>query len=229
MKKHLLIGAALAASLLLSACGGGTDNATTSSSTTTSSTAAATTEITESTTSSAADTTGSATDSSSTVAPLALDQQSTAWFANFCTGFAGLKDSFSSLQSQMGQVTATTPQEQQAAVAALITELGNKLKGLATSSSSVPAPTIENGPEMAQAAIDGFNQIGDAMIGAATQFGQTTVTDEASLKAAATQLQTTLETEAQKAQTAFSAIDTQSTPGLDAAVAQIPECASMGA
>lgn len=226
MKKNLLVGAALAASLLLSACGGDTENATSTSSTTSSTTSSAA-PSSESTTSSAADTTGGSTDSGSTVEPIALDAQSTAWFTNFCTGFTGLKDSFTSLETSMSEVKATTPQEQQTAVAGLITELGTQLKGVASNSAAVPAPTIENGPQMAQAAIDGFNQIGDAMIAAATQFGQTPVTDEASLTAAATQLQTTLQTEAQKAQTAFSSIDTASTPGLDAAVTAIPECADL--
>ncbi len=131
------------------------------------------------------------------------------------------------MQSDLAGATGTTPQETQAAVAAVITDLGTKLQGLATDTEALPPPTIENGQSMATAAVDGFNGIGAAMIGAADQFAQTQITDEASLQAAATQLQTVLRDEATKAQSAFSAIDMESQPGLDEAIGAVPECSDM--
>ncbi len=219
MKKTLIAGLG-AAVLTLTACGGGTDEATSSSSTTpvtaaTSATGAAPT----------ADTSSAGTDGSA--GAVTLDEQSTTWFATFCTGFTGLEDSFSSIESDLADATGTTVAEKQAAVAGVISDLGTQLKGVATEAGSVPPPTIENGTEMAAAAVDGFNQIGDAMIAAADEFAQAPVTDEATLKAAATQLQTSLQQTAGEAQTAFSAIDMKEQPGLEEAVSAIPECAAL--
>ena len=161
MKKHLLFVAVLVATLP-TACSNATDSTTTVSTDSTSSAAAP---------SSAEQATGTG-DVSPTGETLVLDEQTTTWFATFCTGFTGLRDSFASVQSDLAGATGTTPQETQAAVAAVITDLGTKLQGLATDTEALPPPTIENGQQMATAAVDGFNDIGAAMIGAADQFAR---------------------------------------------------------
>lgn len=231
MKKSVIIGVALAASAL-TACSGGTDGTASTSSTSSSSSSSASAPSSSSSTASVSEdttTTESGDDTSTGTDALVLDEQSTTWFTTFCNGFTGLKDSFTSVQSDLAGTSGDTPQAQQAAIATVISDLGTKLKGLATDTGSVPPPTVENGEQMATAAVDGFNAIGDAMINAADEFAATPVTDTATLQAAAVQLQTSLQEEATKAQTAFSAIDTSSEPGLDEAIGQIPECADLGA
>jgi hypothetical protein len=217
MKKSLILGAALVVSLLTGCSSDSGEGAASTPSAATSSAEPAPTSSPD------------ATGGSSTGAAVELDEQSSAWFANFCTGFVGLRDSFSSVQTDLANAGGSTVEEKQAAAAGVISQLGEKLKSLATSAGALPPPTIENGEEMVTTAIDGFNTLGDSIIGAADEFARAPVTDQASFEAAATQLQTSLQTVFADTQSSFDAIDTMEQPGLDQAVAAIPECAEMAA
>ena len=104
MKKSLIAGVALAASLL-TACGGESGTATTTGSSTT-----APSSTSESPTPSSASSADSPTSDASdgSAAAVTLDEQSTTWFASFCTGFVGLKDSFTSIESDLAGATGNT-------------------------------------------------------------------------------------------------------------------------
>ncbi|WP_111767890.1 hypothetical protein [Nakamurella deserti] len=223
MKNSLILAVALVVALL-AGCGSDSDEGATTS--VSPSVAAGSSDPAPS---SDATTAGSSTAGSATAAAMQLDEQSTAWFANFCTGFVGLRDSFSSVQTDLANAGGTTVTEKQAAAAGVISGLGEKLKSLATSAGALPPPTIENGEQMVTTAVDGFNTLGDAIIGAADEFARAPVTDQASFEAAATQLQTSLQEVFADTQSSFAAIDTMEQPGLDQAVAAIPQCAEMAA
>lgn len=121
----------------------------------------------------------------------------------------------------------TSPQERQAATAAVVADLGRKFEVLAADTAALPPPTFANGAQLATSAVAGFTGIGAAMVDAAHRFAAAPVTDTASLQDAATGLQTALQAEVAKAEETFSAIDTESAPGLDEAVGAIPECAAL--
>lgn len=243
MKKTLIIGIALAASAL-TACSSGTDGAATTSSTSSAAATGSSSAATGATSSMTSDEatsdeptsdeptsdqatadagTSDETSADSTAEPVTLDAQSVAWFGTFCSSITSIEASSQTMGSMKPDATAA-PTDQQATLAAGVTDYGDTFKKAASDIAALPPATIDGGDELATGATTAFDQIGDAMIAAADKFAATPVTDEASLQAAATTLGTDVQASAAGIQESLAPLDAILTPELGAAVQEIPGC-----
>ena len=231
MKKTLIVGVALAASVL-TACSSGNDGiATTSSSAATTSSSEATLAPSETEDVTTEDmttedmTTGDTTtgDADATVEPVTLDEQSVAWFSTFCSAVTDIQVSSQDMTTMKPDLTAA-PADQQELLASGVAEYGQTFKTAAADIASVPAATVDGGEQLAAGAAAAFDEIGDAMIGAAEKFAATPVSDLAGLQSAATTLGTDVQAAAAGIQESLAPMESILTPELGAAVEQIPGC-----
>ena len=139
-----------------------------------------------------------------------LDEQSAAWFANFCGSLSGL--------SQIQQKTqAGSPAEAGQA----IQQVGEQVKAAAQQMGQQPPPTFEGGAELSATAQQAFTQLGTAF----SDFGAKLATVNPDDKAAAQQLAS--EFQAQLGQLQELRNIKPDPAVLDAAVKQVPECAAL--
>ncbi len=235
MKNRLLIGSALAASLVLTACSGSTSTPPTTATTSTTSVSESTesTEITESTDTTESSTTAEPTDlettgsETGTVVPATLDDQSIAWFTTFCGSLTSIQESSASVGG-LNLSPTTPPAEQQAALAAGVSDFGNKFKTAAADIGAMLPATITGGDQLAAGATTAFTKVGDSLIAAADTFASTSVTDLASLQSAGTALGSEIQASVTGIQESLAPLESVMTPELEAAVEQIPGCENIG-
>ena len=227
MKRYSTATILAAAALLLAACssssGSGTTTSAASSTTTASSEAmsssagsAGSAGSSEAMTSDAG--TATSGESSGSVAPAALDAQTTAWFDALCTGVAPIKKA-ESLASQTG----SDPTTQQKAVVSTLKTLSEAFIATSASLAGTPPPTFDGGAEFATKVTSGLLSAGGGLSSGATKFAAVDPTDAAAMKAAVATLQTDLESAVKPLQ-AMSTLD----PAVQSATEQIPSCKALG-
>lgn len=238
--RTLLTGSVLAA-VLLAGCSGtpNNDNARASDTTSTATSATTTTattrtdatvESSETTTSDAA--TEDATADTGAVEPASLDEESKAWFGAFCTGltgaFTGMMGAMSgAMGGAMGTMAAADPKATQAAMATAFQQVAAAFTATATSLEGLPAPTVDNGDQLAGDLTGALNALGEGFADATDTFAAADVTDEASLSAAMDAFQAETDRYGSELEAQFGDLDSTLTPEITAAVEALPECQMM--
>ena len=223
MKRYSTATILAAAALLLAACSSGSGSGTTTSaasSTTASSEAMSSSAGSASSSEAMTSDSGTATsgESSGSVAPAALDAQTTAWFDTLCMGIAPIKQA-ESLASQTG----SDPTTQQKAVVSTLKTLSEAFIATSASLAGTPPPTFDGGAEFATKVTTGLFSAGGGLSSGATKFAAVDPTDAAAMKAAVATLQTDLESAVKPLQ-AMSTLD----PAVKSATEQIPSCKALG-
>ncbi|MBM9468824.1 hypothetical protein [Nakamurella leprariae] len=142
-----------------------------------------------------------------------LDDQTTTWFATFCSGV-------SEFQTALGSMNADTPAEAGQGMAQTgqqLTELGERL-------ADTPPPTFDGGADYAAQTATGFQELGPALTRLGQQAGELDPDDEAAAQAWAAQVDRELTPLASSMQ-GLDGIDMA--PDTEQALLRIPECAAL--
>lgn len=221
------VGLLAGGSLVIASCStGGTASSTTSAATTSAAatSAAATTSSSASSSSAAtsgskssssSESSGSESDSSSSEAPPAeLDEPTQQWFAAFCTNLADIS------QYTSPNTAGQSLDQEQATVVTAYTGISTSATKAAEALSPLPPPSITSGTEIAAATTKGFQDLADIYGRGAQTISALNLTSEADLKTAVQ----AVESEARSAApNSLGDLD----PGVESAVKQLPECASV--
>lgn len=233
MTRHRLLPALLAAAALtLSACSStsGTATAADSSSSSSRSSSAQPTETADASETADAGTSdtaaGSTAPSTTVTADGTLDSQSAAWFGTFCDGVAPIVSGVTGAMSGIMAGTATDAAAVKKAQAALVdafTKAGSAMTATGEKLSSMPAPGVENGEQIATAATAAFAKAGPALKKISDNLSAATATTVEELVAAMGQATGDL----QDAIGGASMDGFDLSPALQAQVAKIPACAPL--
>jgi hypothetical protein len=229
MTRHRLLPALLAAAALtLSACSStsGTATAADSSSSSSRSSSAQPTETADASETADAGTSDTAAGSTTVTADGTLDSQSAAWFGTFCDGVAPIVSGVTGAMSGIMAGTATDAAAVKKAQAALVdafTKAGSAMTATGEKLSSMPAPGVENGEQIATAATAAFAKAGPALKKISDNLSAATATTVEELVAAMGQATVDL----QDAIGGASMDGFDLSPALQAQVAKIPACAPL--
>jgi hypothetical protein len=245
-RRTLLVGSVLAAALL-AGCSGTPNNgnasaenttpastsaSSTTSSTSTSSTSSGTTEESTSEDSTTEETTEESTEDETTgsVEPASLDEQSKAWFGTFCTGLSG---AFTGMMGALGgamntEAAAADPKGTQTTLVTAYQQVATSFTDTAASLDGLPAPTVDNGEQIAEDMRGALAALGEGFGTATENFAAAEVTDQASLDAAMDAFTAETEQYTQELETQFGDLENAFSPEVSAAVEGLPECQMMG-
>lgn len=197
MKRSMFLGAALAAGLLLTACGGsdsgtaapaGTNAAVTGSATAAAPTGAATAD--DSTTGAPAEETTGAAATDTPAAGGAFDATTVEWFTAACSGLSELQNMGTAMSG-----FAPDSNDPQAAIeqgVAALTTVHDKVAEVANDMTTLPAPTIEGGSELASGLGKAFTSLAAALQTGIDGLSSADPSDVSSLTSAMSGMQTEL-------------------------------------
>ncbi len=151
---------------------------------------------------------------------VSLDSRTITWFATLCTGLAPVKAVGSSLTGG----DSSNPKAQLDTSVAAFDSIGDALSATASSLKGLPAPTFDQGDQIASTMVRVLTTAGPLVKEAAQKLSATPPTDEATVTAAIQQAVTEMTNSVSGLNAAAYQLDKHTL----AAIKAIPSCAAMG-
>jgi hypothetical protein len=149
-----------------------------------------------------------------------LDARTITWFETLCTGLAPVKDAGTSITGG----ASSDPKAQLDASVGAFNSIGDALSATASSLKGLPAPTFDQGDQIASTMVTVLTRAGPEVKESAQKLSATPPTDEATVTAAIQQAATEMTNSVSGLNAATYQLDKHTL----AAIKAIPSCAAMG-